>query len=249
MKKPSSRVIACWVRESLFGTEWQQLKDVCQIAIQSRIPTYGDTFVSEIVEENIYYVAEILRNDIAESGVDGAACSFEIDDEDPPYIRVLPRGLIRTLSTIRSIDPFKFERLCAEILTRIGALTEVTSRTNDGGVDFIGYNMSLVTGPISVPTCCRVCVLGQAKRYNEHKIISETNLREFVGAAMRKRNDLVIQQKVAALSPIILAFWTTSSFDRNAKTYARAMGLWYMDGETLANYVETLQCDLESFIA
>lgn len=39
---------------------------------------------------------------------------------------------------------------------------------------------------------------------------------------------------------MLFAFWTTSSFEKNAKDYARAMGLWYMEGLTLAAYCVSL---------
>jgi hypothetical protein len=33
---------------------------------------------------------------------------------------------------------------------------------------------------------------------------------------------------------------TTSNFEPNAKLYARDMGIWYMDGHTLASYIAKL---------
>jgi hypothetical protein len=39
---------------------------------------------------------------------------------------------------------------------------------------------------------------------------------------------------------VLYAFWTTSDFEPNAKKYGRELGLWYMDGMTLATYVTDL---------
>jgi hypothetical protein len=42
------------------------------------------------------------------------------------------------------------------------------------------------------------------------------------------------------LTPVIFAYWTTSGFEQSAKAYARSIGLWHMDGQTLAAYVGSL---------
>ena len=46
--------------------------------------------------------------------------------------------------------------------------------------------------------------------------------------------------QIGPLAPVPFAFWTTSDFDPNAKKFAHATGVWYMDGDTLANYVKYL---------
>lgn len=62
-------------------------------------------------------------------------------------------------------------------------------------------------------------------------------LREFVGASTLKRHLLRLEKRLSALTPVLLAFWTTSDFDPNARLYARNTGIWLMDGETISTYV------------
>jgi hypothetical protein len=56
----------------------------------------------------------------------------------------------------------------------------------------------------------------------------------------------MMQEKLGPLTPVVFAFWTTSDFDPNAKRFARDVGLWYMDGLTLASYVSGL--GLENYL-
>ena len=92
---------------------------------------------------------------------------------------------------------------------------------------------------MSLPVQCRLTVIGQAKRYAE-KPIAEKAMREFVGASVLERHSLRVGQNTAPLTPTLLAFWSTSSFDANCKTFARKAGVWLMDGHTLASYVDRL---------
>ena len=157
-----------------------------------------------------------------------------------PYIRVIVSAPSELITKLRRIDPFEFERVCARILGGLGATARTTQRTNDGGADFIGVNMNAVPAALSVPATCKAVVIGQAKRYRDGNLIVETKLREFVGAGILERHQLLKEGRISPLTPVLFAFWTTSSFDPNAKRYARDMGLWYMDGVTLAGYVNLL---------
>jgi restriction endonuclease Mrr len=126
------------------------------------------------------------------------------------------------------------------VLEKLGAQSQVTKQTNDGGVDFIGVDLKLVPKKFNVPAACRAAVIGQAKRYKDGNAINEVRLRGFVGAALLRRHVLHQEGNIGPLTPVLCAFWTTSYFDFNAKKYARAAGLWYMDGRTLADYVHGL---------
>ncbi len=126
------------------------------------------------------------------------------------------------------------------ILAALGATSQTTNKSKDGGIDFYGINLKVVPTALSVPAASKTAVIGQAKRYKEGNVISETQVREFVGAATLARHKLLKDNKIGPLSPVIFAFWTTSDFDQNAKLFARELGLWYKDGVTLARYVTEL---------
>ena len=236
---PSSQVCAAWVKQDLASAEWGRLSDACYRAIRARVPTWTDAAVHEYVETNLFYVAEHLRDEASEWRIDGKAPQFEIDQEQSPYIRASPSEARPLLRHLRNIDPFRFETLCALILNKLGADGKATQKTADGGVDFEAFGLQIVRGTLGVPSACNAAVIGQAKRYKENPV-RETEVREFIGAALLRRHELQTQQKLTPLAPVLLAYWTTSDFDQNAKRFARAMGLWYMDGDTLSNYVYQL---------
>jgi Restriction endonuclease len=236
MGLPSSQIATVWVQQELDSPSWILLKDVLFTTVRRKLVSFSEESVWEYVETNLQYVAEHLRDLIAECNVDGAIRTFEIDSEPSPYIRVIANLPSDVIAKLRRIDPFQLETICAKLLGVLGATSTETKRTNDGGIDFIGVNLKIVPLALTIPSACRAAVIGQAKRYKDGNPISETRLREFVGAATLKRHQL----RIAPLVPVLFAFWTTSDFDPSAKRYARELGLWYMDGLTLATYVTDL---------
>lgn len=242
MARPSWQICAIWVKETLPPTRWVSLREHTFATLSQKWSGRSESEIWDLVDEGLQPIAEELRNEIATCVLDGACAQFEIDDEESPYLRSTDHTVPELLQKLRRICPFAFEDLCAKILNRLGANSYVTARSCDGGVDFIGKAMNIVPTALSVPAACKATVIGQAKRYQKGNVISEKALREFVGAIVLRIHSLKQDQQngIGALSPVIGAFWTTSSFEPNARIYARAAGLWYMDGHTLASYVESL---------
>ena len=106
-------------------------------------------------------------------------------------------------------------------------------------MDFVARDLQL-SAPS--PRGARVLVIGQAKRYSRHNRISETDLRSFVGGAIRKASDpenaLTFRREI--LAPLVFAFWTTSDFHPTARSYARSVGLWHLNGMGLAQLASRL---------
>lgn len=240
MGTPSSQAAAGWVKDDLDTTAWVPLKDILFRSTKKRLSEKPDDDIWEYVEANLHYVAECLRNIASECVSDGSISAFEIDNEQSPYVRMLPSLPTPILSRLRRIDPFDLEGICAKLLSALGAESSVTQKTNDGGVDFIAVNLKIVPRGLTIPLACHAAVIGQTKRYQEGNTISETKVREFVGAATLRRHELLRDGRLGPFTPVIFAYWTTSDFDLSAKRFAREMGLWYMDGLTLASYVSGL---------
>lgn len=240
MGVPSSQISAVWVQEELASTSWVLLRDIFFVASVRKRKGTSEEELWDFVEDNLRFVAEHLRDQVAEWVVDGSIQRFEIDNDPSPYIRLVATLPSAILSKLRKIDPFEFESVCANVLTALGAKSRTTQRSNDGGVDFLGVHLKVVPTALSVPAASRTAVIGQAKRYKAGNVISETQLREFVGAATLERHKLLKQGSIGPLSPVIFAFWTTSDFDQSARRFARELGMWYMDGITLAEYVAQL---------
>src|SRR6266436_8901240 len=131
MATPSSQVIAIWVQQVLTGESWSPLEDVCVQAVKNNWTGASDTQIYGLVEQNLPYVAEHLRDEASEFALDGAAPTFQIDDEQLPYIRALSGTGRDLLAKLRVIDPFAVEQVCADVMDRLGADARTTQRTND----------------------------------------------------------------------------------------------------------------------
>lgn len=218
---------------------WVLLRTVAINAVRNRWAKPVQD-VEDFIDERLQYIAEQLRNDLSERTLDGKIKDFEVDDEPSPYLRRLSPRHPTILEKLWKIDPFDFETVCSKILATLGADAGTTQRTNDGGVDFTATKLKMIHATLPMPISCHGIVIGQAKRYKEGAAISETRLREFVGAAILKRHRMVAEHGVGPLTPSLFAFWTTSDLEPNAKKFARSIGLWYMDGSTLSAYAEEL---------
>jgi restriction endonuclease Mrr len=207
---------------------------------KKRLVSRSETAIEDMVATNAPYVADHLRNQLVECAVDGSVLRFEIDSEQSPYVRLVQSFRSEVLDKLTRIDPYEFEDVCAKILGRLGAKSNRTQRTNDGGVDFIGVDLKVTPDALTLPRACRAAVIGQAKRYKPGRLIKETTFREFVSASALHRHGMVVDGKLWPLTPVIYAFWTTSDFEPGARDFGRRMGLWYMDGATLSAYIEGL---------
>jgi hypothetical protein len=239
MGVPSTQIIAVWIKDGTVQADFRPLNEVAFTVLRNQLPRFSDDAIWEMIEEKLEHIAEALRTDAAEAKADGIPPRFEIDDEPSPYIKAFPTES-ELLSKLRRIDPFVVEDLCAQVLTKLGATANATERTGDGGVDFIATNLDILPAGYGIPAVCRATVIGQTKRYKETNVITEKSLREFVGSGVWKRHKLRLDSGICPLAPVILAFWTTSNFEPNAKRYAREMGIWYMDGHTFASYISKL---------
>jgi hypothetical protein len=239
MSIPSSQAAAGWAKDALRSDGWVSLDSVLARAVAEKWLGKSEAEVAEYVEENLRFVAEHLRTESSEASYDGAICTFEIDNEEYPYIRRIESGSDLLLSKLKMICPFEFENVCARLLTELGGESFVTAKTGDGGVDFISTGIDILPPLINSPMHCRATVIGQAKRYKD-RLVAEKALREFIGASLLQRNDLRVARKIFPLSPVLLAFWSTSNFDPNCKDFARRAGVWLMDGHTLSSYLGKL---------
>jgi Restriction endonuclease len=239
MSIPSSQIIALWIQEELSDEGWVPLRSVAMGALRKKW-VKPEQELEELIDDKLSYIAEHLRNDLSERVIDGKLKDFEVDDETPPYLRRLLPRRPTLLDKLRKIDPFEFENVCSKILASLGADSATTQRTNDEGIDFTATKLKIIHSSLPMPISCHGVVIGQAKRYKEGNVISETKLREFVGASVLRRHRMAIDASISPLMPTLFAFWTTSDLDFNAKKYARNIGLWYMDGATLTAYAEEL---------
>ena len=238
MSQPSSQIIAQWAIESLQSEEWVLLSESSISGLKNNT-RLTDPQIGELVESDLDNIARILRDKAAFAVERGEVVTYKIDDEESPYVQKLHEAYPPILKTIQNMDDTKFEMLCAEVLKALGwSETERVGGNDDGGVDFYAFgfpNHEIFSLPM--PPSCKLLVIGQAKRHKQNNNISETELRKFVGGALKKLNDFRKAGKVGVLTPVIYAFWTSSDFADPAKDYAKTMGIWFMNGRTLIEYM------------
>lgn len=236
MPTPPSQVIASWLLEDMKSSDWQKISNCIETTLTKRLTNVSVTEISDLIDFQISHIVNHVIEKQNLAFTDGTIFSHEIDDNDPPYIRFVGDDVNQLLAHLREIDPFDFEQICSDLLESLGCQSEITQKSYDGGIDFVAHGLDILPDDIGCPSYCKASVIGQAKRYNNQQI-SEKMLREFVGASTLKRHMLRLENKLSALTPVLLAFWTTSDFDPNARTYARRTGIWLMDGDTISTYV------------
>lgn len=239
MAKPSSQNIASWIEINIKNLEWQPIDKVAIDCIKVVVNAVSDLTIIDWVEEEKENITTLLRDRAAYLVEDGASTIFEIDDNEPPYIRRVNSELTEIVAKLKKIDPFKFEELCSQILQSLGGEAATTKKTGDDGVDFYAFNFDRYASGLPLPRTACLTVIGQAKRYSDINI-SETDVRKFIGGALYVANSFRKTGKLSVISPVIYAFWTTSNFHESARNYCKHMGVWYMEGNAVAEYVKKL---------
>lgn len=239
MGSPTTQAAASWVLSELPNMDWIQLSDAIEFVVRKRLKNASDIEISDYVSSKIGFIEEHIREAENDAFQHGTVFNLEIDSEIPPYVRrtFLPNNNV--LDKLKKIDPLEFEHVCARILKALGCESEVTQATNDGGIDFLALGLDILPDGINCPSYCRASIIGQAKRYTDN-LIAEKALREFVGASLLAKHDLRVAKRIGPLSPVILAFWTTSDFGPSTKKFASKAGVWMMDGPTISSYLVDL---------
>src|SRR5689334_11275601 len=112
MSSPSSQIMAVWVQEELASTTWVSLREVLFSSLKRKLDTRSDEDLSDVAEIHLSFVAENLRNCVADWVVDGSVPRFEIDNDPSPYIRLVGAVPSEIVSKLRKIDPYEFECVC-----------------------------------------------------------------------------------------------------------------------------------------
>jgi restriction endonuclease Mrr len=237
MAAVSPETIALWLSRDASNLTFRPLIDVAIEVLGLRMPSKSVEDRAEIAELLLPRIISSLERISTESLEDGVEPTFKLElDERTSYLKSVESPASRFLQVLLRMEPQDFEAFCAKALNSMGGRAEVTGRSGDGGVDFVARDLSFSADKGPAPAGARVLVVGQAKRYSRDNLISENDLRCFVGGALRRAADPgdIRTYRRAHLAPLVFAFWTTSDYQPSAKSYARAMGLWYLNGIGLA---------------
>jgi len=237
MAELSPDTIGLWVSRDAANSAFRPLLDVTADILGARLAGKSPEQCSDLAEKHLERIGEALDRLARELREDGVEPSFEISSEASTlYFRALETSASKMLDRLLALTYGQFEIFCADVLRSMGGESRVVGKTADGGVDFVARNISLSGQGGPAPIGARALVLGQAKRYGKESLVPETDLRAFVGGAIRRSSDPldVVTFRGAVLAPVAMAFWTTSDFQPSAKRYAKAVGLWYLNGMGLA---------------
>ncbi|MFA5033964.1 MAG: restriction endonuclease [bacterium] len=140
------------------------------------------------------------------------------------------------LNYLKGIDPYLFEALCPVILKHFGVADfEITKKSNDGGIDFVGQlNIQVGSNSSTMLYDWDIKIIGQAKRYSG--TVGRPDMDKFLGVAIRNRN----QEKT--FIPILFMFVTTGGFSKDAYHYAKEYKIITKDGDQIAEII--LQQDM-----
>ncbi len=242
MGLPSPRYVAAQVVQHLTrhsnDLTWHKIDDVIRAILYVHVPNISIERREEFADKIRDNVETELRNDLAEAERDGRHSLFDLSDD--AYVRIRDQDVVVVKRRLCELSPGDFEEFCRDVLSTLGGRATVQGGPSDGGIDFDCFDLRSLPTDLPTPISLNLVVLGQAKRYADTNIITTKMLREFVGAAVLRHHDLLISGSLSARQPVLFAFWTTSSFDNNAREFARKVGIWIMDGVTLARYAQHL---------
>lgn len=237
MPDPRADTVAQWVCDEGNNIEFRSLRSVVNDILAFHLPTRSEEEVSELAESLHPQVTQELYTLANQATLDGIVPRYEISTDGVTiHLKFIDQPELDLLRELQAHSPEDFEHFCKRVLETLGGNASVEGGPGDGGIDFVAFGIPIGPTPGPSPSGARAVVIGQAKRYTTGINISEYDLRAFVGAVTRRAYTLKRSNpaQVGSMHPIVYAFWTTSDFHRNARDFAREMGIWYLNGIALA---------------
>jgi restriction endonuclease Mrr len=225
---------------------YKKLEEVVYAILLDQMPKMSNEEKWDFIDLHKKDIANELFNKENDSLIDGISLNFDISEEDGEYyIKFIDKPEIDLLRSLRINTPSNFEHFCKKILNKLDGKSTVTGGSYDGGIDFISSDLRLNGLAKASTKGSNIIVIGQAKRYKDGNHITEKDLREFIGACVKRIDEFkkTRSDQYGIFQPTILAFWTTSDFHTNAKTFAKDMGIWYLNGVALCQLALQLKVE------
>jgi len=232
-----------WIVEDCSNLDYASLQTLIVNVLSTRLPTLSDEQRAEFSEEVELQVLNELYRRLGMDKDDGVVSNFEVSSEESTsYIRFIERPELTLLDTLRNATPKQFEQFCKKVLDTLGANAIVKGGPGDGGVDFFALDLPLNPYDIPSPPGGKALVVGQAKKYAIDNLVTEYELRSFVGASAKESFNIKRDHpsEIGIAHPTVLAFWTTSDFHTSARQFARDLGIWYLNGLALVQLANRL---------
>ncbi len=246
MSLPGHNIISVWVSERAQNLEFLTLSEVEFSVLNDQLGhKHSPETIAELSETHLSRVAVELEGISSEYLADGITPQFILEEDGGVvYFKALETPEHALLNKLKMLSPAEFEKYCAIILEKLGGTSYHTGQKDDDCVDFMcqGIRLGSDDGPAPLSAC--TVVFGQAKRYTTGVTVSLTQMREFIGGALRRCHEwkAINGDKVGPLTPVVYAFWTTSDFQKAAREYSRSMGIFSLNGVGLAQLA--MRCGL-----
>jgi restriction endonuclease Mrr len=236
MTDPRPYNIARWIADGIQSTSYVPLRSEIEFALKTHIPAWSEEIIAETAEKYESNIFQELEKITDLTKRDGVEPSFLLDGEPgTAYIKGENLEAISILNIIKKKTPDEFEQFCADLLSLLGGITRKVGRSGDGGVDFIATDLPVSNHKFMALQGGFPIVIGQAKRYKEDNFVSVNDVRDFLGGAMLKQDEIKREnERFGLFSPVIYAFWSTSDFTLPAYEFMREAGIWYLGGLALA---------------
>jgi hypothetical protein len=242
--------VAHWIAEGVDHGDSRELRQVIEQAIRNRGEALSADELAdaaEAMEPHVHYQLGVVSDEMVRDGIEP---TYIVEGEPgSAYLRGVHLATSAALQRMKVLKSKEFERLCAEILVRMGAVGKDVGGTDDDAVDFFAKDVPLGGPRIAALKVCRVLLVGQAKRYTT-KPVNMNHVRTFVGGTIVRVDKLRREDdRLGVAGPVILAYWTTGVFNRTAEEYGRRAGVWMLSGMALAQLCNSLDIDLGTFEA
>jgi restriction endonuclease Mrr len=199
-----------------------ELADIVE-SIRGRVRLHINRYISECVDRKI--PARVSWSSSDPDRLVGRCFISREDSED----EALEKRRLALMDDVweaiaSSLTPEQFETLCKRFLEYEGFDNPViTGHSHDGGIDLRAVYKPNIYLSRPLDAAC------QAKRYRKDVKIAVRQLREFFGAIKSQGKNVEIA-----------FFFTTATFSRDAKEFAKMTKLWIADGEQIAYWLVKL---------
>ncbi len=236
MADPKPYVVARWISSETRDLDFIPLRDAVEAVIAKRLAEKSAEELAELSEGLVPAVFDELLIVAEQNAERGVEATFELAGErgGDAHIRAAHTEAALVLEKLLIVSPKAFEDFCAAVLSAIGGKGESVGKTGDGGVDFVALDVPFGTSPGTAFRGACSLVVGQAKRYKEDNLVTEGEVRDFLGGAVVRAAQIQRDHQYGLMSPVVFAFWTTSELNAKAMGFAKRAGVWYLGGLALA---------------
>lgn len=237
MAEPKPSQTAFWLQNLATNADLRPLTSVIVETLGKKLAGKSVEELTDMAEDQFEAVAALLERERERQEDDGIEPTFQLSYETgTPYFRKIASDADKFLKALFTISDKEFVDFCVSLLKALGGDALNIDGPFDGGLDFVGRNLSFSNLNADAMKKAGVLVVGQAKHYQKDDLVTEPQLRDFVGGGLKRISDHTdsVTHRGTALAPVVFAFWTTSDFNSPAKSYAKSVGVWTLNGIALS---------------